>query len=156
MSSEASDMSQHRRVQQLQAIEEVREMQRLAAEIEAMRHAREVEALSQAQKDSLRRLEDAEAGWRQSIARGLLGDQTALAWSQAVVQETGRLAEADERLAAARATSAKARRGWDEATARRRLAGQFAVAASRKLRLRREELRSAELVDQYLIRRDLP
>ncbi|HEY0959837.1 MAG TPA: hypothetical protein VGE05_11290 [Novosphingobium sp.] len=149
-------MSPRERVQQLQAIEDIREVQRLAAEIEALRGAREVEARLQDQMERARQLENAETGWRQSIAQGLLGDRTTAAWSHAVQQEIDRLAVAEKHVAAAHATNAKARQGWEEASVRSRLAHQFTTAASRKFRLQQEERRSAELVDQYLIRRDIP
>jgi hypothetical protein len=143
-------------VQQLRGIEQIRALQHFASELEALRAARDLEQRSQECRDEARHLEGFEAGWRHAVEGGSIVDPTVLAWSAAIYRQTGILAESERQLASSRSANTRARRDWQESDSRHSLATETADAAFRRLLKRLEENRAAELIDQYLIRRELP
>lgn len=149
-------MAPRNRIQQLREIERIRTVQHLAAELDALQAVRNLERLSQERINEARHLEGFEEGWRHAVEGGSIGNPMMLAWSAAICRQTEILAEIELQLESSRSVNVRVQRDWREASSRHKLAGEAADNATRRLSRRREENRAAELVDQHLIRRELP
>lgn len=143
-------------VRQLREVEEIRAVQHRAAELDALRLAERVETRRREHIERRRLVAQAEAGWREALDGGAVGDPTASAWSAAVRLGVDASAEALERLEASRLAKAQGEGRRRQAASRHRLAGKLAKAAARRLAARVQEDRDAELVDLHAARRCRP